>query len=50
MQKQLTEFYLSQLLDCTIYDSLGKVVGKVKDIAVLWNEGISKVTGIQHTS
>ena len=49
MQKQLTEFYLSQLLDCPIYDSLGKIVGKVKDIAVLWNGGIPKVTGIQHT-
>ena len=50
MQKQLTEFYLSQLLYCPIYYSLGKTVGNVKDSVVLWNGGIPKVTGIQRTS
>ena len=49
MQKQINEFYLSQLLGCPIFDSLGVFLGNVKDIAVLWNEGMPKVTGIQHT-
>ena len=41
------EIYFSHLLDRPVYDSSGKTVGKLKDIAVRWDGGMPRVTGIR---
>lgn len=49
MRKHINEIYFSQLLGRRIYDSAGNMVGKVKDIVVLWDGGNPRVTAIRHT-
>lgn len=49
MQKQMKRFYLSQLIGRRIRDSEGEKVGTVKDIAILWDGNIPKITGIRYS-
>lgn len=48
MQKHVQEIYFSRLLGKRIYDASGKTVGRIKDVAVLWDGEIPQVTGIRY--
>ncbi len=49
MEKGATqrEFFLSQVLGKPIYDSNGKLVGRLRDMAVRWDNHYPRVTGIK---
>ena len=46
--KILGEFYFSQLLGKPIYDSTGRLVGSVKDMAVCWDGVYPQIGGIKY--
>lgn len=50
MQKKVNELFFSQLQGKKIYDREGSALGKVRDLVVLWEGEVPRVTGIRHTS
>ena len=50
MQKKVNELFFSQLQGKKIYDREGSALGKVRDLVVLWEGEVPRVTRIRHTS
>ena len=50
MQKQVKRMYLSQLLGRKIIDAAGRKTGTVRDITILWEDNIPRVSGIRYST
>ena len=46
--KVLGEFFFSQIQGKPIYDHQGRQVGNLRDLAIRWEAGTPKVTGIKY--